>query len=209
MNMESSCRGDVEKYYDATAERTAREWYSNDILLPTQRDVMTLLPPRSSILDFGCGPGYEARRLHSLGAEVTGVDISAESVRIASSRNPDCRFMKMDFFAIDDSVGRFNAVWASGAFIHVPPETMDRVLLSIRNLLFEQGLLAVILRDGSGSVVSHPVVDGASIERIVYRYTQREFTEYCRAAGLAFLRDGVLDTSLREAGWRCYFFIRE
>ena len=165
--------------------------------------------PGVRVLDLGCGPGYEAKRLHSLGAEVTGVDISAESIRIASSRNPECRFMKMDFFAIDDSVGRFNAVWASGAFIHVPPETMGRVLRSIRNLLLEQGLLAVILRDGSGSVVSHPVVDGASIERIVYRYTQREFTEYCRAAGLAFLRDGVLDTSLREAGWRCYFFIRE
>ena len=85
--------GDVERFYDLTAERTAREWYPNDILLPTQRELMALLPPRPRVLDLGCGPGYEAMRLHSLGADVTGVDISSESVRIAQERNPACRFL--------------------------------------------------------------------------------------------------------------------
>ena len=155
------------------------------------------------------GPGCEAKRLHSLGAEVTGIDISAESIRIATSRNQDCRFFKMDFFDIDGSMGQFNAVWASGSFIHVPPGMMSQVLVSIRNLLLGKGILSVILRDGSGKVVSHPTIDGAPIERIVYRYAQQEFTEYCRAAGLSYLRDGLLDTSLMESGWGCYFFIKE
>jgi len=181
--MEPSHQGDVEKYYDKMTDRSAREWYSNDTLLPTQRDLLTLLPPHPTILDFGCGPGCETKRLHSLGAEVTGIDISAESIRIASSRNPDRRFLKMDFFDIDVSIGQFNAVWASGSFIHVPHGMMSHVLVSIRNLFLEKGILSAILRDGSGKVVSYPIIDGASIERIVYRYAQGEFTEYCRAAG--------------------------
>jgi 2-polyprenyl-3-methyl-5-hydroxy-6-metoxy-1,4-benzoquinol methylase len=200
--------GDVEKFYDLTAERTAREWYANQVLMPTQRDLMTLLPKHPAILDFGCGPGYESMRLRSLGAEVTGIDISAESIRIATSRNPDCRFVRMDFFGLDGSLGRFDAVWASGSLIHVPPESMVHVLTSIGSVLSQNGILAATIRDGSGSVVSHPVIDGTTLERIVYRYTREEFTEYCRRSGFRFFRDGALDESLVQPGWRCYFITK-
>lgn len=203
--MEPGSLGDVEKFYDLTAERTAQEWYPNEVLLPTQRDLMTLLPKHPTILDFGCGPGYESMRLHTLGAEVTGIDISTESVRIATSRNPSCRFVRMDFFELDESLGRFDAVWASGSLIHVPPESMVHVLMSISSVLSQNGILAAVIRDGSGSVVSHPVIDGTTLERIVYRYTQEEFTEYCRGSGFRFLRDGLLDESIMTSGWRCYF----
>jgi len=203
--LEPGSLGDVEKFYDLTAERTAREWYPNEVLLPTQRDLMTLLPQRPAILDLGCGPGYESMRLHYLGADVTGIDISTESIRIAASRNPACRFVRMDFFDLDESLGRFDAVWASGSLIHVPPESMVHVLTSIGSVLSQNGILAAVIRDGSGSVVSHPVIDGTTLERIVYRYPREEFTEYCRRSGLRFLRDGVLDESLVQPGWRCYF----
>lgn len=195
---------DVQKYYDLTAERTARAWYPNDILLPTQRDLVALLPPSPAILDFGCGPGYESMRLHSLGARVTGIDISGESIRIARERNPDCRFLEMDFFEVDRSLGRFDAVWASGSLIHVPPDAMARVLASIRELLQPEGILAAIIRDGSGSVTTRPVIEGATLERVIYRYTRSEFDDFCRRGGLAYLRDGELDESLVQSGWRCY-----
>jgi SAM-dependent methyltransferase len=200
--------GGIEKFYDLTAERTAQEWYPNDVLLPTQRDLMALLPPRPAILDFGCGPGYESMRLRSLGADVTGIDISAESIRIARSRNPACRFVRMDFFEIDDSLGRFDAVWASGSLIHVPPQLMVHVLTSIRGVLLQKGMLCAVIRDGSGSVVSHPVIDGTALERIVYRYTRAEFTAYCRRSGLRYLRNGALAESLVQSGWRCCLFER-
>ncbi len=200
--------GGIEKFYDLTAERTAREWYPNEILLPAQRDFMALLPPRPAILDFGCGPGYESMRLRSLGADVTGIDISAESIRIAQSRNPACRFIRMDFFTLDASLGRFDAVWASGSLIHVPPQFMVHVLTSIRSVLVQKGILCAVIRDGSGSVRSHPVIDGSTLERIVYRYTQAEFTAYCVRSGLRFQRNGALAESLVQSGWRCYFFER-
>ena len=76
--------------------------------------------------------------------------ISGESFRIASGRNPDCRFMNMDFFDIDESVGQFDAVWASGSLIHVPYGEMSHVLVSISKLPLENGIRSLILRDGSG-----------------------------------------------------------
>jgi 2-polyprenyl-3-methyl-5-hydroxy-6-metoxy-1,4-benzoquinol methylase len=204
--IEPDTTDDVEKYYDLTAQRTAQEWYSNEILLPTEHDLLTLLPPQPRILDFGCGPGYEAGRLQSMGANVTGIDISEASIRIAKDRSPGCTFIRMNFYEIDPSIGKFHAVWASGSLIHVPREKMRHVLLSIRGVLQENGILAAILRYGSGKDVSYPAIDGSSLERTIYRYDKNEFTEYCRANELRYVRDGHLDRSLLEKDWRCYLF---
>jgi 2-polyprenyl-3-methyl-5-hydroxy-6-metoxy-1,4-benzoquinol methylase len=198
--------GYIEQYYDLTAERTAREWYPNDILLPTQRELLALLPPRPRILDLGCGPGYEAMRLHSLGADVTGIDISTESIRIAQERNPTCRFVKMDFLALDDSLGTFDAVWASGSLIHVPPESMKQVMMGIRKVLSNTGILAAVIRDGSGKLVSHPVIEGTTLERTVYLYTNHELSEHCTSCGLKSLKQGCLEKGLADSGWRCYLY---
>jgi 2-polyprenyl-3-methyl-5-hydroxy-6-metoxy-1,4-benzoquinol methylase len=197
---------DVEKYYDLTAESTAKEWYPNDVLIPTQRDLMSLLPPEPSILDFGCGPGYESKRLHSLGAKVVGIDISGESIRIAKLNNPDCNFIRMDFLKVDRSIGPFNAVWASGSLIHVGPEQVPLALSTIADLLSERGILSAIIRDGNGKVVSYPVIDGIRLERTVFLYDQSKFLDYCRDVGLRYLRNGILDNGLTQNGWRCYFF---
>lgn len=198
--------GDVERYYDLTAARTAREWYPNDILLPTQRELIALLPPRPHILDLGCGPGYEAMRLHSLGAMVTGIDISGESIRIAQEKNPACRFLKMDFLALDASLGTFDAVWASGSLIHVPPRSMKQMLTGIRNVLSDKGILAAVIRDGSGKIVSHPVIEGTTFERTVYRYSEQELSEYCASCDLKYLKGGYLEKDLADSGWRCYLY---
>jgi 2-polyprenyl-3-methyl-5-hydroxy-6-metoxy-1,4-benzoquinol methylase len=200
---------DLEHYYDVMAESIAREWYSNGILMPTHQDFMTLLPTRPRILDFGCGPGYEAMRLHDLGADVVGIDISAKSIEIARLKNPACEFLKMDFHAIDQSIGCFDGVLASGSLIHVEPERMSGVLSSIRNLLRPGGVLAALVRDGNGSIKRQQVAGGHTMEWIAWRYTSEVFTMYCNANDLRFIRDGVLDEVLLNAGWRCYFYRAE
>jgi SAM-dependent methyltransferase len=197
---------DLERYYDASADRIAEEWYGNEILMPTHRDFMTLLPSDPRILDFGCGPGYEAMRLHALGADVVGIDMSSKSIEIARRNNPECNFMKMDFYAIDHRIGRFDGVLASGSLIHVPPDRMPGVLASIRNLLLPEGALAALIRDGNGPIVRQPVVDGRAMEWIAYRYTGDELNRYCRDCHLHFIRMGSLDVVLAAAGWRCYFY---
>jgi SAM-dependent methyltransferase len=198
--------GDVAQYYDLTAERTAREWYPNDILLPAQQELMALLPPRPRILDLGCGPGYEAMRLHALGADVIGIDISTVSIRIAQERNPACRFVKMDFLSLDGSLGTFDAVWASGSLIHVPPESMKQLMRGIRTVLSNKGILAAVIRDGSGKIVSHPVVEGATLERTVYLYTEQALSEQCTSSELKYLKEVRLEKSLADSGWRCHLY---
>jgi SAM-dependent methyltransferase len=145
-------------------------------------------------------------RPHPLGADVTGVDISAESIRIAQVRNPACRFVKMDFLALDDSLGTFDAVWASGSLIHVAPERMKQVMMGIRKVLSHTGLLAAVIRDGSGKLVTYPVIEGTTLERTVYLYTKQELSEHGSSCGLTYLKEVRLEKGLADSGWRCYLY---
>lgn len=197
---------DLERYYDLSAEKIAEEWYPNEILTPTHRDILSLLPNRPSVLDLGCGPGYESGRLHALGATVIGIDLSGKSIEIAKARNPECVFYKMDFYEIDPSIGHFHGIFASGSLIHAPPEKLPMVLSRIGMLLYADGIFAALIRDGNGEIVRQQEINGNQLEWIAYRYTREAFTASCTDAGMYFEREGFLDEKLRSMGWRCYFY---
>jgi ubiquinone/menaquinone biosynthesis C-methylase UbiE len=44
------------------------------------------------VLDVGCGTGYLSRKLKDRGADVTGIDLSEEMIRIAQAKHPDITF---------------------------------------------------------------------------------------------------------------------
>ena len=199
---------ETQKFYDLTAESSAKEWYGNNVLLPTLRDFLSLLPENPRVLDLGCGPGHESMRLHSLGAQVVGIDFSSECIRIARAKNPGCEFINTDFLNADEALGMFDGVLASGSLIHVSPERMPDLLFRLARLLSKRGVLAAIVQDGTGQRTSHPVIVGVQIARIVYLYRLQELENFCRRADIQYVRNGILDDALMQAGWRCYLFER-
>jgi len=199
---------DLERYYDLFAEKIAEEWYPNEMLFPTLRDFLSLLPDGPTVLDLGCGPGHESGRLRSLGASVVGIDLSGKSIEIAKARNPECVFHKMDFYEIDPAIGPFDGVLASGSLIHAPPGRLSKVLSRVEGVLVRNGIFAAIIRDGRGEIVRRHDVDGHQLEWRAYLYCREGFSEYCRHAGMRFEREGCVDDRLRAMGWRCYFYKR-
>ena len=196
----------VRDFYDATARLTADEWYGNTVLLPTLRQFMSLLPHRPRVLDLGCGPGYESGRLASLGAEILGIDISPECIKIARERNPGCEFSVRDFFDVDDTIGTFHGILASGSLIHVPPERMDELMTHIVPRLLDGGILSMILRDGRGSRVFTQVVNGSSFRKEIFLHSTEDLTAALSAHGLHYLTEGTLDGELQASGWKCHIF---
>lgn len=81
-------------------------------------DVVGLLAPQSGekILDLGCGTGQLADEIAASGAEVTGIDASAEMVAKAKSAYPELHFEQQNGtgFELDAS---FDAIF-SNATIH-------------------------------------------------------------------------------------------
>ncbi len=199
---------EIKLFYDLTAEKTADEWYKEEMLKPTILDFVSLLPANSRILDLGCGPGHESMRIAQTGADVVGVDFSEECIRIARARCPQCRFEVMDFRDLDQRYGRFDGVFASGSLPHLAPEDFGTVLKNIRSILTGNGHVAIIIVDGEGisEEMSYLEVNGRKLNRTFYLYTKKYIIEKARKTGLEFVREGYLDSVLFGYGWRNYIF---
>lgn len=199
---------EIKIFYDLTAERTADEWYKEEILKPTILDFVSLLPDHPRILDLGCGPGHESMRLASTGADVLGIDFSGECIRIAQERCPQCQFDVLDFRQLDLRYGKFQGVFACASLIHIKPEILPDVIRRIRNVLVDNGYLAMMVQDGEGINESKSLleVDGRKLHRTVYCYTKDNMVSHSKEVGLEFIKEGNLDERLIEYGWRNYIF---
>ena len=203
-------KNETKLFYDLTAERTAKEWYENDILMPTIKEFISLLPQNPRILDFGCGPGHETKRLASLGADVIGIDYSSECIRVAKEHCPGCKFEVMDFRSLDYSLGHFDGIFASGSLIHLKSDELPDVIRNISGVLKKDGLLLTIIQDGAGinEKYSNLEVDGKVLRRPVYCYTKDTISMIAEKFSLEFVKEGCLDKSLIEQNWRNYIFKR-
>lgn len=61
------------------------------------------------LLDLGCGPGLYARRFAEKGLQVTGVDLSQNSLNYAREQDPHSTYICQDYRTLDD-LGQFDVV---------------------------------------------------------------------------------------------------
>jgi SAM-dependent methyltransferase len=95
------------QFYNARAAKYFDEWKNNQLLLPLLQCLMSRVPEKPNILDMGCGPGIESKRLAVLGAEVVGIDLGEVSLRIARQHAPQVTFLQMDVLDLDFAAGSF------------------------------------------------------------------------------------------------------
>lgn len=196
----------IRKFYDLTAEETAENWYPNEILMPTIKDFLSNFRFKPRILDLGCGPGHESMRIHSLGAEVVGVDFSSESIKIARKRNPNCTFLLRDYFELDEGIGLFDGIFSSGSIIHIPHEKLPKLFEILSHLVKNNGFLGLIIQKGEGQKIKEHLIKNEKIERIIYFFTLKQLTLILSQFSFYFNRKGYLDKKLKEMNWRCYIF---
>lgn len=76
-------------------------WYAKHLESPDTYHAKVVLPnllrlvdpkPDERILDIACGEGFFSRALRARGAQVEGVDIGAELIKIAKQKNPEIPF---------------------------------------------------------------------------------------------------------------------
>lgn len=193
---------DTKRFYDATAEETAEQWYPNDILMPTIQEFLSYLPANPRILDLGCGPGHESMRLASQGARVLGIDFSSECIRTAKNRCPECQFEVGDIRHLDARYGQFHGVFAAGSLIHVNPDELPIVMDLIADVLELGGCLLAIVQKGEGFRESWPVVDQQKMRRILYLYRGQDLDS--TTSRLKLCGQLKLARELHRHGWRAY-----
>lgn len=101
------------------------------------------------LLDFGCGPGRDLKRLKDMGHRATGLEGAARPAAMARSWS-GCEVLEQDFFALDLPPARFDGIFANASLFHVPARLLPEVL----------GKLFAALRPGGVLFSSNPRGDG-------------------------------------------------
>ena len=135
------------------------------------------------VLDLGCGPGQWSGLLHSLGAQVTGIDIVPEFIAHARANHPgpEFRLGSMTETGVPDHSVTGILSWYST--IHLPPTELDRVLTEFRRLLVPSGVLVAGFFDSDDGVqpFDHAVTTA-------YRWPVDTFVEHLTRAGFSELQ---------------------
>jgi 2-polyprenyl-3-methyl-5-hydroxy-6-metoxy-1,4-benzoquinol methylase len=101
----------VARGYDVIAEVYLDRFLSSTVRETWLNELTATLPPKSEVLDLGCGAGGPvAERLASLGHSVTGVDNSARQIEIAKAQVPSATFLQSDMVTADLPIASFDGM---------------------------------------------------------------------------------------------------
>jgi SAM-dependent methyltransferase len=127
-------------------------------------------PAGAAMLDLGCGAGRHARRLAEYGFDVTGLDLSADSIRLASaSTRPHLTFARHDMrepFGIERFDYVLNLFTSFGYF-----DRAEEHLAVVRNV-------SASLKPGGVFVLDYLNVKRAEAQLKPYETVEREGVRY-------------------------------
>lgn len=135
------------------------------------------------VLDLGCGPGHWTALLHSLGAQVTGIDMVPEFLAHARANHPGPEFRLGSMTETGVPEYSLAGILAWYSTIHLPPAELDPVLAEFRRLLVPSGVLIVGFFDSDDGVqpFDHAVTTA-------YRWPVNTFIEHLTRAGFSELQ---------------------
>lgn len=132
-----------------------------------------LIPPRSRILDAGCGPGRVGSHLHERGHHVVGVDADPELIAAACEDHPGPQWLVADLADLDlqrDGIAEpfDGAVCAGNVMTFVAPGSEIDVLTRIAAHVVPEGVVVVGFGTDRGYSLEafdqHTIAAGLSLE---------------------------------------------
>ena len=94
---------------------------------------------RETLLEIGCGPGWDAQFFQSQGLRVLAVDNTPTMVKLTAEKGIPARVL--DCYDLDEINERFDAVYTLNCLLHIPKRDFDRILRLISGRLNENGLM--------------------------------------------------------------------
>ncbi len=140
--------------YDAVAAAYAQEFVDELDRKPFDRWLLERIADLAGphpIVEVGCGPGHVAAYLTSVGAEVTGVDLSPEMVRQARERFPDIEFHSGDLRALmrPQTAAAWGAAIGWYALVHLAASELAEAVGALARVVRPAGLVAIALHAGA------------------------------------------------------------
>jgi SAM-dependent methyltransferase len=172
---------------DETGRRYDRiaEWWDAQMVGKTSgvaylQRAIELTLPHGSALDVGCGVGRLSRLLAEAGLTVTGVDVSAEMIRIATGRHPNIRFIHADFPTWQRAT-EYDLVVAWDSLFHVPPDGQSEATDRLCDALAPGGILLFTCGGVGGSEGRSGTMNGVGFE--YGSLTEKEYLDILKRHG--------------------------
>ncbi|WHT15957.1 class I SAM-dependent methyltransferase [Crossiella sp. CA-258035] len=169
-------------FFVAKPDESLLDWLDRGLLTPGR------------VLDLGCGAGRNAIHLAAAGFTVDAVDLSPTAITWARERaaqaGADIRFHHGDAFQLDLD-GRYDLIYDSGCFHHLPPHRRISYLDLLTRLLAPGGHFALtcFAAGGMGSEVPD-----AELYREASLFGGLAYTE----AELRWIFHGLTEVELRR-----------
>jgi trans-aconitate methyltransferase len=166
----------------------------HDFVFKYGENVLDLLQPKPGeyILDLGCGSGYLTNAIREEGAEVLGVDSSAEMIAKAEQSYPQTGFKVADAtsFGYDAS---FNAVFSNAVLHWIKAENQPKMINAVFTALKPGGRFVAEM-GGKGNV-------GQMISALRKLLNQYGYTQQAEMEYLFFPSVGEYTSLLEKAGF--------
>lgn len=174
-------------FYDARAKTYFDDWKENDLLAPLLRTLMGRLTKTPTVLDLGCGPGAESRRLVDLGATVFGIDLGKTSLEIAREHVPEATFSRMDVRNLTFPSQSFDGVLDAAVLFHFTDDEQMSILGSLLRLLRPGGAYLSIFMTGDFRGLQEGEIEGRKIARYLNLKSAQAWTELVVSSGFRLL----------------------
>lgn len=157
---------------------------------------LVLADGSGTVVDIGCGPGWNTAYLHSLGLNVFGIDLSPGAIAIASRNHPELRFDVGSMLDLDLPTGALGGILAWYSIIHTPLAELPRVFAEFHRVLAPGGRLLLGFQIGE-ECVHHQQAYGHEVSLHAYRLSPDHISNLAREADLpvhaTLLRDPAGD----------------
>ena len=138
------------------------------------------------ILDLGCGDGITEVHLEAAfpSARIVGVDVSAESVKVAIERGLSrCDYRAFDGRRVPFADETFDLVFVAGVLHHVPEDAQRRELLGEIYRVLNPGAATYVFEQNPLNPVTRRLVDRCPFDKYARLLSSRELVELMHLAG--------------------------
>ena len=137
------------EFYNTNAQKYSSYSYEHEKGELYQK-FLNYLPEKGSILDAGCGAGWDAKFFLKNGYTVTALDASVKLLEVIETHK-NLEKIESDFLNFKSNK-IFDGIWASFSLQHLPKSDFNPVLKLLNNSLSETGFFYIGIHEGNKEI---------------------------------------------------------
>ena len=139
-------------------------------------------------------------RLAKLGADVVGIDLSENSLKIAKEKNSNIAFYNKNMLEPYSELGKFDGIVCIAGIVHLQNEELQVAFKNMYNALSDNGYLLLVFKEET-KVQKTTIFNNETYERNFICYTKDEIEKYI----YPYFRF-IVDITKSSDNWKCYIY---